>query len=81
MDEIGEFTMENTQTTLFPKDTIPASAAELEIQIQQLRNSLTTDRMDMSFGEIMNMYEQSEIIISPEFQRLFRWTVEQKTNL
>ena len=52
---------------------------EFERQISVLRNSLTTDRMDMSFGEIMNMYEQGEIIISPEFQRLFRWTIEQKT--
>ncbi|MGA9187103.1 MAG: DUF262 domain-containing protein, partial [Methanosarcina sp.] len=43
------------------------------------KNSLSTDRMDMSFGEIMNMYERNEIIIDPEFQRLFRWSIEQQT--
>ena len=58
---------------------VPAPIDVLESQITKLRNSLTTDRMDMSFGEIMSMYEQGEIIISPEFQRLFRWTIEQKT--
>jgi hypothetical protein len=33
----------------------------------------------MSFGEIMSMYEKQEIIIDPEFQRLFRWDTYQKT--
>jgi hypothetical protein len=51
----------------------------LEQQIADTRNSLSTDRLDMSFGEIMSMYERGEIIIDPEFQRLFRWTNDQKT--
>jgi hypothetical protein len=51
----------------------------LEQQIVETRNSLSTDRLDMSFGEIMSMYERGEIIIAPEFQRLFRWTDYQKT--
>lgn len=71
--------MKETQITMLPEGDVLASVNELESQVQELRNSLTTDRMDMSFGEIMNMYEQGEIIISPEFQRLFRWTIEQKT--
>jgi len=33
----------------------------------------------MSFGEIMSMYEKNEIIIDPDFQRLFRWDTYQKT--
>ncbi len=48
-------------------------------ELQNTRNSLSTDRLDMSFGEIMNMYEREEIIISPDFQRLFRWDTYQKT--
>lgn len=51
----------------------------LEQEIAETRNSLSTDRLDMSFGEIMSMYERGEIIIEPEFQRLFRWTDYQKT--
>ncbi len=51
----------------------------LEKEISETRNSLSTDRLDMSFGEIMSMYERNEIIIDPEFQRLFRWTDNQKT--
>jgi hypothetical protein len=57
----------------------PANDNLLESEIAATRNSLSTDRLDMSFGEIMSMYERNEIIISPEFQRLFRWTDDQKT--
>lgn len=46
-------------------------------QIEDSRKDIRSDRMDMSFGEIMNMYEEEELIISPEFQRAFRW--EKKT--
>ena len=52
---------------------------KLENRLQQTRNSLSTDRLDMSFGEIMSMYERDEIIIDPDFQRLFRWDTYQKT--
>jgi hypothetical protein len=49
-------------------------------EVEATKNSLSTDRLDMSFGEIMNMYERNEIIIEPEYQRLFRWSEEQKTS-
>jgi hypothetical protein len=52
---------------------------QLETRLEETRNSLSTDRLDMSFGEIMSMYERSEIIINPDFQRLFRWDTYQKT--
>lgn len=51
----------------------------LEKELTKTRNSLSADRLDMSFGEIMGMYEREELIIFPEFQRLFRWTDYQKT--
>lgn len=47
--------------------------------IETGRNTLQTDKLDMSFGEIMSMYEREEIIINPDFQRLYRWTDYQKT--
>lgn len=51
----------------------------VEHEVEKTKNSLSTDRLDMSFGEIMSMYEREEIIIDPEFQRLFRWSNEQQT--
>ena len=47
--------------------------------IESSRNTLQTDKLDMSFGEIMSMYERDEIIINPDFQRLYRWKDFQKT--
>ncbi|WP_234401066.1 DUF262 domain-containing protein [Xanthomonas sp. CFBP 7912] len=35
----------------------------------------------MSLGEIVGMYEGNELTIRPEFQRLFRWDIGQKSKL
>lgn len=48
-------------------------------KLEETKNSLSTDRLDMSFGEIMSMYDRNEIIIDPIFQRLFRWSEYQQT--
>ncbi|WP_282806677.1 DUF262 domain-containing protein [Hafnia alvei] len=45
----------------------------LEEAVAKKRNTLKTDRLDMSFGEIMNLYDDGDLIVSPEYQRLFRW--------
>jgi hypothetical protein len=52
---------------------------QLEKQIETQRNLLKTDRLDLSFGEIMSMYERRELVIKPAFQRYFRWDEEQRT--
>lgn len=53
--------------------------SSLEEEILKGRNSLSADRLDMSFGELINMYSNGELIIDPEFQRLFRWDLHQRT--
>lgn len=52
---------------------------KLQNEIEDKRNSLSTDRLDMSYGEIISMYQNDDLIINPEFQRLFRWNNYQKT--
>lgn len=56
-----------------------ANINTLDNEITQQSNMLRTERLDVSFGEILNMYEHGEIVIDPAFQRLFRWNDEQKT--
>jgi hypothetical protein len=51
----------------------------LDEEIGKARNGLKTERMDMSFGELISLYENQELIIDPEFQRLFRWEDDRKT--
>lgn len=53
----------------------------LELEIANMRNSLSTEKLDMSFGELVSMYRRKELIITPDFQRHYRWTSEQKTML
>jgi len=55
------------------------SEKEIEEKILELRSELKTDRLDMSFGEIMNLYDDGDLIISPEYQRAYRWEDEQRT--
>jgi hypothetical protein len=51
----------------------------IEQQIAAARKRVHRDGYDMSFGEIASMYERGELVINPEYQRLFRWTAEKKT--
>lgn len=53
--------------------------AKLDQEITEQVNMLKTERMDVSFGELLSMYENKEIIINPSFQRYYRWSEEQKT--
>ncbi len=50
-------------------------------EIQAKRKEYITDYYAMSVGEIMNMYRDNELIINPDFQRFFRWSENQKSNL
>lgn len=53
----------------------------LDSSIQLQRSRITADRMDVSFGELMNMYTNNELIIRPEYQRFFRWDFVQRSAL
>lgn len=50
-------------------------------EIETKRTSFKTDSYSMSIGELASLYEKKEIIIRPEYQRLFRWTHGQKVKL
>lgn len=61
-------------------DNSPASAA-VEKELQDARQSVATDGYPMSIGELTNMYRDGELLIEPQFQRLFRWDDAQKSKL
>lgn len=50
-------------------------------EIEKAQRLVRTDAYQMSIGEIVTMYVNREIIIDPEFQRLFRWDIGQKSKL
>lgn len=53
----------------------------LNSEIESRRREIRTDGYAISIGEWISLYEKGEIDIHPEFQRIFRWSDVQKTNL
>src|SRR4051794_14545203 len=53
----------------------------LETQISDGRLEIAADSISMSVSELTNLYREGVLEIRPEFQRLFRWTIEQKSRL
>lgn len=49
--------------------------------IDEKIGDVRTEAIDLTFGEIVNLQAQDEIRINPEYQRLFRWSQEQKSRL
>jgi len=52
---------------------------QIDAEIAEARNEIRTDKLDISYGELANLYENKELVIKPEYQRLFRWTPTQKS--
>ena len=48
---------------------------DVDSQIVNIR----TKSLDISFNELYDMYENEELIIAPDYQRLFRWEVEKQS--
>jgi hypothetical protein len=53
----------------------------LQQQIEAGRQTIRAEAYAMSIGELVSSYTRSELVIRPEFQRLFRWNVDQKSRL
>lgn len=50
-------------------------------EVNEKRREIRTDGYAMSVSEWASLYESKEIDIHPEFQRFYRWSQNQKTNL
>jgi uncharacterized protein with ParB-like and HNH nuclease domain len=53
----------------------------LKDEIEAAQRRVKTDAYQLSIGEVVNMYKDQEFIINPDFQRLFRWEIGQKSKL
>lgn len=54
---------------------------ELYEQVTERAREIRTDAYSMSIGEVISMYRDEELEIHPEFQRIFRWTSDQRSRL
>lgn len=53
----------------------------LQQEIDEKARTIHTESYSMSIGELANMYEDRELEIHPEFQRVFRWDIDQRSKL
>jgi hypothetical protein len=51
----------------------------IEQEVNKAKQEIVKDGLDMSLGEIMRIYERGELIIRPEYQRLYRWEESKRT--
>ena len=52
----------------------------LRDEIDNAKRTVNTDTVSISVGEVSTMYSEGELNVLPEFQRLFRWSDEKKSN-
>lgn len=57
------------------------SSVSLVDEINKSKKEFITDAYSMSVGELISMYKDGELIINPDFQRTFRWTLSQQSKL
>jgi hypothetical protein len=53
----------------------------LKNEVDSKRREISSDNLSMSIGELVNLYKDDELDIHPEFQRVFRWSIQQKSRL
>jgi len=53
----------------------------LQDEILARSTQIKTDSYPMSIGELISLYKEGEIDVHPEFQRIYRWSEDQKTRL
>src|SRR3990167_6244815 len=47
--------------------------------IAKHRNDIATDTYTVTWKELLGQYKDQDLIIDPEYQRLFRWDLDQQT--
>ncbi|MFA4957848.1 MAG: DUF262 domain-containing protein [Candidatus Methanoperedens sp.] len=53
----------------------------LQDEIDKAARDIDQESYTMSIGELISLYQNKELDIHPEFQRVFRWNIQQKSRL
>jgi hypothetical protein len=48
-------------------------------EVERHRNDIITDTYTVTWRELISQYKDNELTINPDYQRLFRWDVDQQT--
>jgi hypothetical protein len=47
--------------------------------VNKHRNDIVTDTYTVTWRELLSQYKDKDLVINPEYQRLFRWDIDQQT--
>ncbi|MEQ1306406.1 DUF262 domain-containing protein [Acinetobacter bereziniae] len=61
--------------------SIDEQLLRLEKELEEVRSSFKTQKMSMSIGELCSLFKKGELILNPNFQRVFRWDLTQQSRL
>lgn len=59
--------------------TVEEKNIQLQTEIETVRKEIKTDNFSMAIRELVQVYRDGDLELSPAYQRLFRWTDETKT--
>jgi Protein of unknown function DUF262 len=60
-------------------ESVRVSSGDLLVAVGDAVDNVRTKTLDLSFNELLDMYVSDELIIHPDFQRLFRWPAEKSS--
>ena len=80
-EEASNLRLASSSTARHPHITPEVGTDMLSKEIEISQRLVRTDAYQMSVGEVVNMYKDNELVINPDFQRLFRWQSSQKSRL
>jgi Protein of unknown function DUF262 len=55
--------------------------AKLDKELNDARKEIKTQKLSMSIGELCSLFKKKEIVLNPNFQRVFRWGNDQQSRL
>jgi Protein of unknown function DUF262 len=70
---------QSTMRLLLPLKRDNMNNSEIIQVVDKTVNQVRTKSLDISFNELFDMYKSRELIISPDFQRLFRWSEDKQS--
>ena len=48
-------------------------------EVNKHRNDIVTDTYTVTWRELIGQYKDGDLSINPDYQRLFRWDIDQQT--
>jgi len=75
------FSPANAIASVFERKDEGCEVPDLVEEIASAQRNVRTDAYQMSVGELVSLYDEADLVIDPEFQRLFRWEPGQKSKL